>query len=120
MSVTPQFYEREFNGQIRDFVRITVKGMKDIFEAPVRPQDLSRFPKLNGASVSHVLSNSLIRTASDIRAGRIVYLSFSILFYVYSQRTKSPIISDRCIFYFYIRLSTTNTCIHKSCCVAYC
>ena len=44
MSVTPQFYEREFNGKIRDFVRITVKGMKDIFEAPVRPQDLSRFP----------------------------------------------------------------------------
>ena len=45
MTVTPQFYEREFNGKIRDFVRITVKGMKDIFEAPVRPQDLSRFPE---------------------------------------------------------------------------
>ena len=44
MSVTPQFYEREFNGKLRDFVRITVKGMKDIFEAPVRPEDLSRFP----------------------------------------------------------------------------
>ena len=45
MSVTPQFYEREFNGKMRDFVRITIKGMKDIFEAPVRPQDLSRFPE---------------------------------------------------------------------------
>jgi hypothetical protein len=45
MLVTPQFYEREFNGKMRDFVRITIKGMKDIFEAPVRPQDLSRFPE---------------------------------------------------------------------------
>jgi len=44
MSVVPQFYEREFNGQMRDFVRITVKGMRDVFEAPVRPQDLTRFP----------------------------------------------------------------------------
>ena len=44
MSVEPQFYEREFNGKIRDFVRITIKGMKDVFEAPVRPQDISRFP----------------------------------------------------------------------------
>lgn len=45
MSVEPQFYEREFNGKMRDFVRITIKGMKDVFEAPVRPQDISRFPK---------------------------------------------------------------------------
>ena len=44
MSVEPQFYEREFNGTMRDFVRITIKGMKDVFEAPVRPQDISRFP----------------------------------------------------------------------------
>ena len=44
MSVEPQFYEREFNGKMRDFVRITIKGMKDVFEAPVRPQDISRFP----------------------------------------------------------------------------
>ena len=45
MSVEPQFYEREFNGKMRDFVRITIKGMKDVFEAPVRPQDISRFPE---------------------------------------------------------------------------
>ena len=45
MSVEPQFYEREFNGKMRDFVRITIKGMKDVFEAPVRPQDISRFPQ---------------------------------------------------------------------------
>jgi|TARA_R110000803_G_scaffold209030_1_gene278186 hypothetical protein len=44
MTVKPQFYEREFNGKIRDFIRISVSGLKDIFEAPVRPQDLSRFP----------------------------------------------------------------------------
>ena len=44
MSVEPQFYEREFNGKMRDFVRITIKGMKDVFECPVRPEDLSRFP----------------------------------------------------------------------------
>ena len=30
---------------MRDFVRITIKGMKDVFEAPVRPQDISRFPE---------------------------------------------------------------------------
>tara|TARA_R100000700_G_scaffold3995_2_gene7061 strand:+ start:190 stop:624 length:435 start_codon:yes stop_codon:yes gene_type:complete len=45
MSVEPQFYEREFNGKMRDFVRITIKGMKDVFECPVRPEDLSRFPE---------------------------------------------------------------------------
>ena len=44
MSVEPQFYEREFNGKMRDFVRITIKGMKDVFECPVRPEDLTRFP----------------------------------------------------------------------------
>jgi len=44
MTVKAQFYEREFNDKLRDFVRISIKGMKDIFEAPVRPQDLTRFP----------------------------------------------------------------------------
>tara|TARA_R110000764_G_scaffold176526_1_gene262759 strand:- start:678 stop:1115 length:438 start_codon:yes stop_codon:yes gene_type:complete len=44
MTVKAQFYEREFNDKMRDFVRISIKGMKDVFEAPVRPQDLSRFP----------------------------------------------------------------------------
>ena len=44
MTVKPQFYEREFNGQMKDFVRISVTGNRDIFEAPVRPQDISRFP----------------------------------------------------------------------------
>ena len=45
MTVKPQFYEREFNGQMKDFVRISVTGNRDIFEAPVRPEDLSRFPE---------------------------------------------------------------------------
>ena len=45
MTAKAQFYEREFNGEQRDFVRISVGGMKDVFEAPVRPEDLTRFPE---------------------------------------------------------------------------
>ena len=44
MAVKAVFFEREFNEEMRDFVRISVSGNRDIFEAPVRPEDLSRFP----------------------------------------------------------------------------
>ena len=40
------------------------------------------FPKLNGASTSHVFNNSRILTASSIRANLILYLSFSIWSYI--------------------------------------
>ena len=38
------FFQRELNGEQRDFCRISVQGIRDVWEGPVRPQDLSRFP----------------------------------------------------------------------------
>tara|TARA_R100000781_G_scaffold15102_1_gene12469 strand:- start:126 stop:518 length:393 start_codon:yes stop_codon:yes gene_type:complete len=39
------FYKKMFNGQMRDFVRIPITESRDVFESPVRPQDIQRFPK---------------------------------------------------------------------------
>ena len=39
------FFERELNGQMRDFCRIVVSGVKDVWEGPARPEDLARFPE---------------------------------------------------------------------------
>lgn len=39
------FYKKMFNGEMRDFVRIPIMESKDVFESPVRPQDIQRFPK---------------------------------------------------------------------------
>lgn len=39
------FYKREFNGQMRDFVRIPIVDTVDVLETPVRPIDIKRFNK---------------------------------------------------------------------------
>jgi hypothetical protein len=39
------FYKKMFNGEMRDFVRIPIIESRDVFESPVRPQDIQRFPK---------------------------------------------------------------------------
>tara|TARA_R100001163_G_scaffold447_2_gene663 strand:+ start:3640 stop:4074 length:435 start_codon:yes stop_codon:yes gene_type:complete len=38
------FFERELNGQMKDFCRISNPGVRDIWEGPARPEDLQRFP----------------------------------------------------------------------------
>ncbi len=44
MSEKGIFFERELNGQKRDFCRIEIAGVRDIWEGPARPEDLQRFP----------------------------------------------------------------------------
>ena len=44
MSEKGIFFERELNGQKRDFCRIEIAGVRDIWEGPARPDDLRRFP----------------------------------------------------------------------------
>ena len=44
MSEKAIFFERELNGQIKDFCRIEIQGVRDIWEGPARPADLKRFP----------------------------------------------------------------------------
>jgi len=44
MSEKGVFFERELNGQKRDFCRIEIAGVRDIWEGPARPEDLQRFP----------------------------------------------------------------------------
>ena len=39
------FFERELNGDMCDFCRISVPGVRDVWEGPVRPEDLARFPE---------------------------------------------------------------------------
>lgn len=43
MSVKPTFFQRELNGEIRDFCRIEIQGVRDVWEGPARPEDISRF-----------------------------------------------------------------------------
>ena len=44
MSEKGIFFERELNGQKRDFCLIEIAGVRDIWEGPARPEDLQRFP----------------------------------------------------------------------------
>ncbi len=44
MSTKGIFFERELNGQTRDFCRIEIAGVRDIWEGPARPEDILRFP----------------------------------------------------------------------------
>jgi hypothetical protein len=44
MSTKGIFFERELNGQTRDFCRIEIAGVRDIWEGPARPEDIQRFP----------------------------------------------------------------------------
>ena len=39
------FFEKEFNGEKRDFVRIPIADTRDVFESFVRPQDVTNYPK---------------------------------------------------------------------------
>tara|TARA_R100000655_G_scaffold97398_1_gene140318 strand:- start:692 stop:1153 length:462 start_codon:yes stop_codon:yes gene_type:complete len=43
MSVKGSFFARELNGENRDFCRITIANMRDVWEGPVRPEDIARF-----------------------------------------------------------------------------
>lgn len=43
MSVKPTFFQRELNGEMRDFCRIEISGVRDVWEGPARPEDISRF-----------------------------------------------------------------------------
>jgi len=45
MSTKPTFFQRELNGELRDFCRIEITGVRDIWEGPARPEDISRFPE---------------------------------------------------------------------------
>jgi len=45
MSEKGIFFERELNGQTRDFCRIEIAGVRDIWEGPARPEDIQRFPE---------------------------------------------------------------------------
>jgi|TARA_R100000482_G_C5119239_1_gene144759 hypothetical protein len=38
------FFERELNGETRDFCRIEISGVRDVWEGPARPEDIQRFP----------------------------------------------------------------------------
>lgn len=38
------FFERELNGETRDFCRIEIAGVRDVWEGPARPEDIQRFP----------------------------------------------------------------------------
>ena len=44
MSEKGIFFERELNGVVKDFCRIEIAGVRDIWEGPARPEDLTRFP----------------------------------------------------------------------------
>jgi hypothetical protein len=44
MSEKGIFFERELNGVVKDFCRIEIAGVRDIWEGPARPEDLKRFP----------------------------------------------------------------------------
>ncbi len=44
MSVKGTFFPRELNGDVRDFCRISIAGVRDVWEGPVRPEDIARFP----------------------------------------------------------------------------
>lgn len=44
MSEKGIFFERELNGEVRDFCRIEIQGVRDVWEGPARPDDLRRFP----------------------------------------------------------------------------
>jgi hypothetical protein len=44
MSEKGIFFERELNGVMKDFCRIEIAGVRDIWEGPARPEDLKRFP----------------------------------------------------------------------------
>ena len=43
MTEKATFFERELNGQIKDFCRIEIAGVRDVWEGPARPEDLNRF-----------------------------------------------------------------------------
>ena len=45
MSVKGSFFARELNGENRDFCRINIASMRDVWEGPVRPEDIARFPE---------------------------------------------------------------------------
>jgi hypothetical protein len=44
MSEKGIFFERELNGVVKDFCRIEIAGVRDIWEGPARPEDIQRFP----------------------------------------------------------------------------
>jgi hypothetical protein len=44
MSEKGIFFERELNGVVKDFCRIEIAGVRDVWEGPARPEDLKRFP----------------------------------------------------------------------------
>ena len=44
MSEKGIFFERELNGVMKDFCRIEIAGVRDVWEGPARPEDLKRFP----------------------------------------------------------------------------
>jgi len=43
MSEKGIFFERELNGVMKDFCRIEIAGVRDVWEGPARPEDLKRF-----------------------------------------------------------------------------
>ena len=43
MSVKGVFFQRDLNGETRDFCRIEIAGVRDVWEGPVRPEDMQRF-----------------------------------------------------------------------------
>ena len=43
MSEKGIFFERELNGVVKDFCRIEIAGVRDVWEGPARPEDLKRF-----------------------------------------------------------------------------
>ena len=43
MSEKGVFFERELNGVMKDFCRIEIAGVRDVWEGPARPEDLKRF-----------------------------------------------------------------------------
>ena len=44
MSEKGIFFERELNGVMKDFCRIEIAGVRDVWEGPARPEDIQRFP----------------------------------------------------------------------------
>ena len=44
MSEKGVFFERELNGVMKDFCRIEIAGVRDVWEGPARPEDIQRFP----------------------------------------------------------------------------
>jgi hypothetical protein len=45
MSEKGVFFERELNGVMKDFCRIEIAGVRDVWEGPARPEDIQRFPE---------------------------------------------------------------------------